>query len=136
MRNEDMRDGLNEPLLEGGYIIAWTPDDTLGKEFGHVVGVKVGPHPDCTGWSIVYELTVSHPAGTEDESVDLRDTALQLLFDGCHPKDVLREFARIPAWRKTRLSGGHWAFFPGLWRTWRPHNDPATDDYWDDSSRR
>ena len=129
-----MSDSEAPALLPGdGYIVAWTPDDRLGQEGKHVVGVQVGPHPDSTGWSLRYEMTVHDVSGREGESVRLRDMALQLLFAGCAPADVLREFSRIPAWRKMRLGRGHWAFTPGRWREWSPHNDPSTDDYWETS---
>ena len=126
-----MSDGEEFILAPGdGYIVAWTPDDRLGQEGRHLVGVQVGRHPDSNGWSLRYELTESFEAGSKGESVRLRDMALKLLFDGCAPSDVLREFSHIPAWRKMRLEGGHWAFIPGRWREWNPHNDPETDHYW------
>ena len=116
-----------DDLVGDSYLVAWTPKD----------GVRVGDHPDETGWSLRYACTREFVGrrGEGAEAAGLRDLALQLLFDACRPTDVLREFSRIPAWRKTRLASGHWAFIPGRWGEWNPHNDPDTDDYWERASR-
>lgn len=127
-----MRADHRADLLGDSYVVAWTPDDELGRRSEYVLGVKVGSHPDETGWSLRYACTRSFVRGRGEgaEAVGLREMALQLLFDGCVPADVLREFSRIPAWRQMRLASGHWAFIPGRWNEWNPHNDPATDEYW------
>ena len=121
-----------ELLSDGGYLIAWTPNDEIGRQHGRTAGVRVGPWPDRAFWSDPYELTLTPDfVGTDDEARYLRDIAFQIVLDGCPPADVLREFSRIPAWRRMRLTSGHWAFIPGQWREWNPHNDPATDRYWE-----
>lgn len=120
-------------LVGDSYVVAWTPNDELSRRSDYVIGVRVGGYPDETGWSLRYACTRSFVRGRGEgaEAVGLRDMALQLLFDGCEPVEVLREFSRIPAWRKTRLASGHWALIPGRWDEWNPHNDPATDEYWE-----
>ena len=118
-------------LQDGGYMVSWTPDDEAIRKRGYAMGVQVGPWPDRGGWSDNYLLTVpAEFVGTDRESAHLRDLAFQLVLDGCSPADVLREFSRIPAWRRMKLTNEAWAFIPDRWCEWNPHHSSDTDHYW------
>ena len=81
------------------YMIAWNhPDDPSA--------VRVGPHPG-DGWAHEY-VSARYPTGDwppanrDEHGQGLLNQAVQLMFDGADPKQVLREFAKIEAWRELR----------------------------------
>ena len=94
--------------------------------------VRVGPWPDRTGWSGEYLETSGcnfaewPPEDLETHGHVLLNEAAHLMFRGCDPQQILREFAKIKAWRRLsniRLTLGvvDRAFIRGG-HEWYPHN--------------
>ena len=94
--------------------------------------VRVGPCPDRTGWSAAYEWTAGccyenwPPADRDMHGQGLLNEAANRMFMGADPQQVLREFAKIEAWRELRnvqFTSGEVdrAFMSGN-PAWNPHN--------------
>ncbi len=88
-------------LPAGRWMVAWNGRTQLGP-----VEVKVGPHPDITGWSSGGHLATSGccyslfaEMDPREKEVALLGLAFGIVAEGVPVEDVLREFARIPEWR-------------------------------------
>lgn len=114
-------------LPPGRWMVAWNGRAQLGP-----VEVKVGPHPDVTGWSRGSHLATSgccyfHFAELEprEQEIALLGLAFGIVAEGVPVEDVLREFARIPEWRDMGvllpLGWCDHAFVSGR-AGWNPHN--------------
>ena len=107
------------------YMIAWNYDPP---------DVKVGPWPDLAGWSSRYFgssgcCDAGFLGASRNEQVQrLQGMALDLLFDGISPENVLREFSKIRVWREMGIllppgyyERAHLIDDQGNLR-WSPHN--------------
>ena len=90
-------------------MYAWTPLSwpATGSKAGTIGMVKVGPHPDTTGWSEPY----SHSAGScylalknDPEIVQVAqlfiDFHTMIVRDGIDPRAAHREFLKIDEYRE------------------------------------
>ena len=118
-------------LPPGRWMVAW--NSCHGDNTRWPTGVAVGPWPDKTNWSQRYLSTSGCCYSTfkdlsrRDKEIALLGLAFQIAANGIPPRDVLREFARIPEWRDmgVLLPDGRYerAFLPDPDRIdWSPHN--------------
>ena len=111
-------------------MIAWDRDQGT---------VKVGPHPDTTGWSNEYSRTVgccfNEVQNMEDQELAkaLLGEAIYMMSEGVPPIMVLTEFSKIRIWREMRItltSGEYWAFLDGRRDPQlNPHFDPERNPH-------
>ena len=104
------------------YMIAIRRDDPST--------VRVGPHPGNWAPSTLYDAWYTGggwpPADPDQHGQGLLNHAAHLMFLGADPQQVLREFAKIEAWRELRneqFAGyrANRAFIAGN-SAWNPHN--------------
>ncbi len=105
-------------------MIAWDRDQRM---------VKVGPHPNVTGWSNEYSRIVGCCFNKFQDMEDselaqaLIREAIYMMSEGVPPMMVLTEFSKIRIWREMRItltSGEYWTFLDG-------RNDPQLNPYFD-----
>ena len=88
-------------------MIAWTPDDAARRKYDTTAGcVKVGPHPDTTGWSHQYECTTGSCYTEVKESTPnnqiifmLTDFQKLIVGYGLDPMRVHEAFLQIDEYR-------------------------------------
>ena len=116
---------MNRETYTNDYIIAAQHRDDP-------VAVRVGPWPDTIGWSAPYYYTVGccfsgwPPRNHDEHGQALLNEAANLMFLGSGPRHVLREFAKIKAWRELRnvqFAGQRTSrAFIAEDPAWNPHN--------------